>query len=165
MQSKIFSKIILPLLILHSVVSFASQKHSDTKEFPNIVYVLADDMGQGDLSCYNPQSKIPTVNLDNLAEAGMRFTDAHSGASICTPTRYGILTGRYCWHSPLKGFIICGKDHEFQFAEAIIKGKTIVVSHPDIENPVAVRYAWSDFPLCNLYNKEGLPANSFRTDK
>lgn len=62
---------------------------------PNIVYVLADDLGYGDVSCYNPQSKIRTPNLDRLAVQGMRFTDAHTPGSLCTPTRYGVLTGRY----------------------------------------------------------------------
>ncbi|KPL11774.1 hypothetical protein AMJ85_03080 [candidate division BRC1 bacterium SM23_51] len=69
---------------------------------PNIVYILADDMGYGDLACQNPQTKIPTPNLDRLAARGIRFTDAHSPSAVCTPTRYGILTGRYCWRSRLK---------------------------------------------------------------
>ncbi len=62
---------------------------------PNIVFVLADDMGYGDLKCYNAESKIPTPNLDALAGEGMRFTDAHAPGSWCSPTRYGLMTGRY----------------------------------------------------------------------
>ena len=69
---------------------------------PNIVYILADDMGYGDLACQNPKSKIPTPNLDRLAAQGVRFTDAHAPTAVCTPTRYAILTGRYCWRSRLK---------------------------------------------------------------
>jgi len=69
---------------------------------PNIVFILADDMGYGDLACQNPESKIPTPNLDRLAREGVRFTDAHSPSAVCTPTRYGILTGRYCWRTELK---------------------------------------------------------------
>ena len=69
---------------------------------PNIVYILADDLGYGDLGCYNPDSKIPTPNLDRLAAEGMRFTDAHAPTSVCTPTRYALLTGRYSFRSPLK---------------------------------------------------------------
>ncbi|MCX5682855.1 MAG: sulfatase-like hydrolase/transferase, partial [Planctomycetota bacterium] len=69
---------------------------------PNIVYILADDMGYGDLACQNPKSKIPTPNLDRLAAQSVRFTDAHAPTAVCTPTRYGILTGRYCWRSRLK---------------------------------------------------------------
>ena len=62
---------------------------------PNIVYVLFDDMGYGEPGCYRPESKLKTPNLDRLAARGMRFTDAHSASAVCTPTRYGILTGRY----------------------------------------------------------------------
>jgi arylsulfatase A-like enzyme len=69
---------------------------------PNIVIVFADDMGYGDVTCYNPQSKIPTPRMDRLATEGMRFTDAHSPSSVCTPSRYGLLTGRYCWRTDLK---------------------------------------------------------------
>ena len=69
---------------------------------PNIVYILADDMGYGDLGCQNPGSKVPTPNLDRLAKQGIRFTDAHSPSAVCTPTRYGLLTGRYCWRTRLK---------------------------------------------------------------
>ncbi len=69
---------------------------------PNIVLVLADDLGWGDLRAYDPESVIPTPNIDRLAEQGMRFTDAHSPSSVCTPTRYGILTGRYAWRTRLR---------------------------------------------------------------
>jgi len=72
------------------------------KSVPNIVIILADDMGYGDLACQNPQSKIPTANLDQLAREGVRFTDAHSPSAVCSPTRYGLLTGRYCWRTNLK---------------------------------------------------------------
>jgi arylsulfatase A-like enzyme len=73
---------------------------------PNIVYILADDLGYGDVGCFNPESKIPTPNLDRLATEGIRFTDAHSPSSVCTPTRYGVLTGRYCWRSRLKAQVL-----------------------------------------------------------
>ena len=62
-----------------------------TAEKPNIVYILADDMGFGDVVANNPDCKFPTPNLDKLASAGMRFTDAHTNSSVCTPTRYGML--------------------------------------------------------------------------
>jgi len=75
---------------------------------PNIVFILADDMGFGDVACQNPESTIPTPNLDRLAARGVRFTDAHSPSAVCTPTRYGVLTGRYCWRSRLKrGVLWC----------------------------------------------------------
>ena len=66
-----------------------------TYDHPNIILVLADDLGYGDPGCYNPQSKIPTPNMDRLASEGMRFIDAHSPGAMCVPTRYGLLTGRY----------------------------------------------------------------------
>ncbi|HEO71845.1 MAG TPA: hypothetical protein ENN80_11335, partial [Candidatus Hydrogenedentes bacterium] len=69
---------------------------------PNIVYILADDMGYGDPQCQSTASKIPTPHMDRLAEQGIRFTDAHSGSAVCSPTRYGLLTGRYCWRTSLK---------------------------------------------------------------
>ena len=68
---------------------------------PNIIYILADDLGYGDVSIFNKESKINTSNIDRLARSGMRFTDAHSGSAVCTPTRYGIMTGRYAWRSKL----------------------------------------------------------------
>tara|TARA_R110002096_G_scaffold386921_1_gene581079 strand:+ start:16815 stop:18329 length:1515 start_codon:yes stop_codon:yes gene_type:complete len=61
---------------------------------PNILLVLADDLGYGDVGCYNPDSKVPTPHLDQMARDGMRFTDAHSPSTVCTPTRYSILTGQ-----------------------------------------------------------------------
>jgi len=64
---------------------------------PNIVIIYADDMGYGDLNCQNPQSKIPTPHLDQLATEGMRFTDAHSSSGICSPSRFALLTGTYHW--------------------------------------------------------------------
>lgn len=73
---------------------------------PNIIVILCDDLGQGDPGCYNPDSKIPTPNIDRLAAEGMMFTDAHTNSSVCTPTRYGVLTGRYCWRSQLKSGVL-----------------------------------------------------------
>ena len=78
------------------------------KTYPNIVYIIADDMGYGDVSCLNPGGKIPTPHMDRLASDGMIFTDAHSGSAVCTPTRYGILTGRYCWRSRLGSGVLWG---------------------------------------------------------
>jgi len=75
---------------------------------PNIVYILADDLGYGDVSAYNPDSKIATPNIDRLAAQGMTFTDAHSPSSVCTPTRYALLTGRYPWRSRLTVGVLRG---------------------------------------------------------
>lgn len=73
---------------------------------PNIILIYADDMGYGDAQCYNSNSLIPTPNIDQLASEGMRFTDAHSVSSVCTPSRYSLLTGRYCWRTPLKKHVL-----------------------------------------------------------
>ncbi len=75
---------------------------------PNIVLVLADDMGYGDVQALNAESSIPTPNLNRLAEQGIAFTDAHTPSAVCTPTRYGLLTGRYCWRSRLKRGVLNG---------------------------------------------------------
>lgn len=75
---------------------------------PNLVFILADDLGYGDLGCFNSKSKIPTPNLDRFAAQGVRFTDAHSPSAVCTPTRYGVLTGRYCWRTRLKSGVLNG---------------------------------------------------------
>ena len=68
---------------------------------PNIVVILADDLGYGDVSCYNAASKVQTPHIDRLAAQGLRFTDAHSPTAVCTPTRYALLTGRYSWRTRL----------------------------------------------------------------
>ena len=75
---------------------------------PNIVYVLCDDLGYGDVKCLNAGGKIATPHCDRLAAEGMIFTDAHSSSAVCTPTRYGILTGRYNWRSRLKSGVLGG---------------------------------------------------------
>jgi len=76
---------------------------------PNIVYVLCDDLGYGDVQCLNPQrGKIATPNIDRLASQGLAFTEAHSSSAVCTPTRYGILTGRYNWRSRLQTGVLDG---------------------------------------------------------
>ena len=96
----------LPLLcfLLLTITTFASAK-------PNIIFILADDLGYGDVKANNPSSKIPTPAMDRLAKEGMRFTDSHSPSAVCTPTRYGILTGRYCWRTSLTRGVLWGIDH------------------------------------------------------
>ncbi len=85
---------------------FAADLSAAPAARPNIVFILADDLGYGDLGCYNPQSKIPTPHLDRLASEGLRFTDAHAPAAVCTPTRYALLTGRYPFRSRLKSGVL-----------------------------------------------------------
>ncbi len=91
-------------------------------ERPNIVFILADDLGYGDPTCYSAQSKIPTAQMDRLAAEGIRFTDAHTGSGVCTPTRYGIQTGRYCWRSPLKRGVLNG------YSEPLIESDRLTIA-------------------------------------
>ena len=88
---------------LIGTVSCTIQKE---QQKPNIVYILADDLGYGDVSCLNPESKIQTPALDQFAKEGVTFTNALTNSSVCTPTRYGIMTGRYCWRGNLKSQVI-----------------------------------------------------------
>ena len=77
-------------------------------ELPNIIFVMADDLGIGDISPTNPDCKIETPNLQTMADQGLTFLDAHSPSSVCTPTRYGVLTGRYNWRSRLARGVLGG---------------------------------------------------------
>ena len=85
-----------------AVSRFCQSDAGPQKSLPNIIVVICDDLGYGDPGCYNPESKIPTPNIDRLAAQGMRFTREHSPCAVCTPSRYGLLTGRYCWRTWLK---------------------------------------------------------------
>ena len=91
----------LGLGLLAAWPSAAMADHHEAK--PNIVFILADDLGYGDVGCYNPEAKAPTPNIDRLAREGMRFTDAHSPSTVCTPTRYSLLTGRMAFRNGMKG--------------------------------------------------------------
>ncbi|MEN8118662.1 MAG: arylsulfatase [Bacteroidota bacterium] len=94
-------------LLLLTFLSCQGNQPKNNKK-PNIVFILADDMGYGDVSCFNENSKIKTPFIDKLADGGVMFTDAHTSSSVCTPTRYGILTGRYNWRSTLKNGVLGG---------------------------------------------------------
>lgn len=109
----------LGCLIVLFFSSWACQPPAEKK--PNIIYVLADDLGYGDIGAYNPQCQFPTPYLDQMAAEGMIFTDAHTSSSVCTPTRYGILTGRYNWRSVIKSGVLYGED------SAIIQDHTMTV--------------------------------------
>ena len=103
----------------HGISQTAIQK---PKRLPNIIFIMADDLGYGDVACLNSDSKIPTPNIDGMAAAGMRFTDAHSGSAVCTPTRYGVLTGRYCWRTHLKNGVLSG------YSEPLIESGRMTVA-------------------------------------
>jgi len=93
---------LIALVLAHSPTEAA-----EPTKTPNIVVILADDLGYGDVQRLNPdRGKIKTPHIDKLASQGMTFTDAHSGSSVCTPTRYGLLTGRYAWRTHLQRGVI-----------------------------------------------------------
>lgn len=106
-MNTIARKICLCLVLLPSFLGYVKGA-KEKKLRPNIIYILTDDLGYGDLSCLNDSSKIYTKNMDDLAHQGMIFTDAHSNSSVSTPTRYGVLTGRYAWRSRLKSGVLNG---------------------------------------------------------
>ncbi len=95
---------LLPLLVAFLVITVASR----AAEKPNIVFILADDLGIGDVRCFNPEGKIATPHMDKLAAGGMKFTDAHTPSAVCTPTRYGVITGRYNWRTKLQSGVLGG---------------------------------------------------------
>lgn len=104
-----FININIKLVILTwlSIITYSTAQQK-TKQ-PNIVFILCDDLGYGDVHALAPKtSKIKTPNIDQLAKDGMIFTDAHSGSSVCTPTRYGVMTGRYSWRSTLQSGVVQG---------------------------------------------------------
>jgi arylsulfatase A-like enzyme len=103
----------------------AVQSYAAPPARPNIVYILADDLGYGDLGCYNRDSKIPTPHLDQLAREGTRFTDAHAPTSVCTPTRYAILTGRYSWRTRLQRNVLGPWDRPLIAPDRLTVGKLL----------------------------------------
>ena len=97
----------LQSIVLLSALGAALSCSSDTPgRPPNIVLILADDFGVGDIQAHYPENKIATPSLDRLVAEGMSFTDAHSPSAVCTPTRYGLLTGRYSWRTRLQEWVL-----------------------------------------------------------
>lgn len=101
-------KHILKSIALLMMVVFGNLSAAEVAIKPNIIYVLCDDLGYGDVKCLNPQGKIATPHMDALAAKGMIFTDVHSSSSVCSPTRYGIMTGRYNWRTKLQSGVLGG---------------------------------------------------------
>nr|WP_299385899.1 arylsulfatase [Allomuricauda sp.] len=107
-----YKRIFRGLCVLSVILIMGCKEESKEKEeeaLPNIIFVMADDLGYGDISVFNPSGKIKTPHLDQMAADGIRFTDAHSSSAVCTPTRYGIMTGRYNWRSTLKQGVLTGR--------------------------------------------------------
>lgn len=99
--------LILPLILAGASIEPAAEVQ-DSRELPNLVVILADDLGWGDPGCYGTGSVVPTPSLDRVAREGLRFTDMHSPSAVCTPTRYGLLTGRYAWRTRLEKGVLDG---------------------------------------------------------
>ena len=97
-----FFNLLIVLMLLGSQGPAVAGESDEGLQRPNVVLVLADDLGFGDIEPNNSSSGIPTPGFNRLAREGMRFTDAHTGSSVCTPTRYGLLCGRYAWRTRLK---------------------------------------------------------------
>jgi arylsulfatase A len=98
----------LPRPFLFTVLFGALAASLHAASGPNIVFILCDDLGYGDVRCLHPEGKIATPNMDRMATGGMTFTDAHSSSAVCSPTRYGVLTGRYNWRSRLQSGVLGG---------------------------------------------------------
>ena len=90
--------------IISLAISFLAALSISAQQKPNVIFILTDDLGYGDLSCYGA-TKLYTPNLDNLAEQGIRFTNAHSTSATCTPSRYAIMTGQYPWRKSGTGIL------------------------------------------------------------
>lgn len=113
---------LLSLLLCVSLTT-TSLSQSKRSSKPNIIYILADDLGYGDISIYNPQgNKIATPNIDQLAKEGMRFLDAHSASGVCTPSRYAIMTGQYPFRSKLPVGVLRG------YSRTLIEKERITVA-------------------------------------
>lgn len=106
LTNPIFRRWMSAVIVLLFFAGFSSA--NENLKQPNIIYILADDLGYGDVGAFNSDGKIKTPNMDRLAAEGMRFTDAHSGSAVCTPTRYGVLTGRYSWRTRLQSGVCWG---------------------------------------------------------
>jgi arylsulfatase A len=96
-------------MLLCALVSLNGLQASRTPARPNVVLIMADDLGYGDVGAFNGGSRVPTPHIDRLAREGVRYTDAHSNSSVCTPTRYGLLTGRYAWRTNLQRGVLWGE--------------------------------------------------------
>lgn len=92
---------------------------------PNIIFILADDLGYGDVQALNSNGKIPTPNIDAMTKNGMTFTDAHTTSSVCTPTRYALLTGRYNWRTSLEKGVLWGYSQPLIVRDRITVGKLL----------------------------------------
>jgi len=143
-------------------------------DFPNVGQAVTIDIGEAD--DIHPRNKqdvgkrlaLAARNIaygEELIFSGPMYESMHIKNDKVILTFDHIGSGLVAKGDKLTGFAIAGADSQFVWADAQIQDDKVIVSNPDIVDPVAVRYAWADNPVCNLYNKEGLPASPFRTDK
>ena len=96
------------LVAISLTLAFCAAVHGASTGAPNIVLIMADDFGWGDASCNNPDAVFRTPNIDRIAEQGLAMTNAFTPHSVCTPTRYAQLTGRYCWRTRVREGVLAG---------------------------------------------------------
>ena len=161
------SRIFYHFIALHLVLCTSSCVANRDKDLrvsedakPNIVFILADDMGYGDISTLNRESGTHTPNLDRLAKEGIHFTDAHSNSSVCTPTRYGIMTGRYAWRTRLKNDVLWGYDPPL-----IEKGRETVASFLKSNNYYTACIGKWHLGLGWQQKDASVPISSYRWDE
>jgi arylsulfatase A len=106
--SKVVYRLLKRMTFLMILLGLSLPAIGEDTQRPNVVLLFADDLGYGDVEAFNSEGKIPTPQLDALATSGLRFTDAHTASSVCTPSRYSLLTGRYNWRSPLAAGVLDG---------------------------------------------------------
>src|SRR3954466_5353191 len=107
---RLFAGLVLVAVFVSGASKSSRAADAAVEPRPNIVYILCDDLGYGDVHALNAEAKVATPNIDSIARDGMTFIDAHSGSAVCTPTRYGILTGRYAFRTRLKKGVLQGYD-------------------------------------------------------
>ncbi|MFK7789682.1 MAG: arylsulfatase [Phycisphaeraceae bacterium] len=151
-MNRLFVVLLLSLFLF--TVGCSSTSHPAQKQWPNIVFILADDMGIDSISVNNPaMGPLKTPNIDGLARQGMNFTDAHSASAVCTPTRYGLLTGRYCWRTELKSEVL------WDYGRPLIEADRLTVAELLKENGYATGMIGKWHLGLDWYDKDGNIAN------
>jgi len=96
-------KIFSFLLLASFIILNKAEAQPKTKKQPNIIFILADDLGYGNISCFNPKSRISTPNIDKLAKEGTKFTNFYAGSTVCAPSRAALMTGKHMGHAYIRG--------------------------------------------------------------
>ncbi len=136
---------IASVVLTITLFCFDRQLLADWPNRPNIILIYTDDQGYGDVSCLNPGSKVQTPNLDRLAREGLTFTDAHCSDTVCTPSRYGLLTGRYAWRTQLKRGVY-GAEIECLIADGRMTLASLLRDHGYSTGMVGKWHLGMDFP-------------------